>query len=66
MWKLSFFVNCDGWRISDEFGRRGYDNMIYFTTRKEAKEWLLRQSNVDLIELILVPVKDFAEDVILY
>lgn len=33
MVKLRFFVHCEGWKNG------GYENIHYFHTEKEAKEW---------------------------
>ena len=61
MYKLTFWVKCDGWK------KGGYSNAHYFKNRKEADEWL-RQPNIHAKELSFEKVTDeyFAKDIILY
>ena len=44
MWKLKFFVNCDGWKVDSEYGKRGYSNTHYFKSKKEAQDWVAEQN----------------------
>lgn len=36
MYKLTYFVNCSGCVVNATYNKRGYDNVSYFATKKEA------------------------------
>lgn len=58
IYKLKFFVNCEGW-VSG-----GYENVIFVFSKKEAKEWLNKHTDCDFISLEEISRKEFAEDYI--
>ena len=55
MFKLQFFVACQGWKTG------GYENTHYFKTEKEAKKYL-KKNDLKLISLEKVSFKEFAND----
>lgn len=57
MIKLRYFVHCEGWATG------GYQNVSYFETAKEARDWAKRQG-VTILELKRVTLEEFAEDYI--
>lgn len=61
MFKLTFFVKADGWIGG------GYENVHYFRTKHESKEWLKKPWNAccSLISLEYVSMKEAARDIIL-
>lgn len=58
IYKLTFFVNCQGWADG------GYQNSIFVFSKKEAKKWLSEHLSCDLIRLEEISKKEFAEDFI--
>ena len=71
MWKLTFFVNCSGWKPDVVTGKRGYENAHYFKTEKAAREWVAERNKrlpnypLDIVSLEWVTLSEFAKDVIL-
>lgn len=71
MWKLKFFVNCDGWKVDSEYRKHGYSNTHYFKSKKEAQDWVAEQNTrlpnnkVEIISLVKVTPEEFARDIIL-
>jgi hypothetical protein len=67
MYKLTYFVNCSGWVVNAIYNKRGYANVSYFATKKEAMEWIKMKYNkdVDFISLDFVTDSEFATDIIL-
>lgn len=61
MYKLTFFVRVAGWQNG------GYQNTLYFLTKRAALEWLSKQCNAccSMISLVLVSQKQAANDIIL-
>jgi uncharacterized radical SAM superfamily protein len=65
MYKLTYFVNCSGWVVNAIYNKRGYANVSYFATKKEAMEWIKEFENVDFVSLDFVTDSEFATDIIL-
>lgn len=58
MFKLRFFVHCEGWKYG------GYKNVQYFTTAEAAEDWLKRNSYCEKLSLEKVTLVEFEEDYI--
>lgn len=58
MFKLRFFVHCNGWECG------GYENVQYFTTAEAADDWLKRNSHCERLSLEQVTLEEFSEDYI--
>lgn len=56
IYKLKFFVNCEGWVTG------GYENCIFVFSKKEAKEWLSKRPHCDFVSLEEISKEEFAED----
>ena len=58
MFKLRFFVHCDGWATG------GYENAAYFEKKKQAETWLREHPDCEKLSLERVSVDEFAADYI--
>lgn len=58
MIKLKYFVHCSGWATG------GYENIIYFTSVENAREWLREKPHCEMISIEEVSAREFAEDYI--
>ena len=58
MVKVKIFVHCTGWSTG------GYENTVYFETEKQAKEWVKRHDDVEIVSIQTVTLDEFAEDYI--
>lgn len=66
MVKLTFFVHCTGWKEG------GYENVHYFETEKEARDYIKRDNErlkeiksdcyVSIVKIEEVSLEEFAED----
>lgn len=58
MIKLKFFVHCRGWADG------GYENTTYFTSVAEARSWLSKNPDCEMISIKKVTAKESAKDYI--
>lgn len=63
MFKLIFFVNCDGWRVDEKHGKRGYENLHYFRSIQDIKKWIALNRDCDIIRIEKISYSEYLQDV---
>lgn len=56
--KVLIFVHCEGWKTG------GYQNTLYFYNKKQMKEWLAENDDVEALKIEEVTLEQFSEDYI--